>query len=626
MPPVTLEQPKTGVGSTAETNRLTGLNFTETVPTPPQTPATPKYDATTLATADSTGKTPEYIAAHPELVPYNGQLVSPAYKAAVEAKAAQQTGSPTSSSSVSTNQAQVDKLSQDLYDRGVEVDKAITSITNGTTPLNAGEQAQIDGLKQQYQTLIDNTKLSNIGSQGLGNIRGYQTGSGEYDPSFQVKTIGSIITAGANKVADLNTKMASAVAQLTQGFQSNDITNIKSAYDSYKSAVTERTTALQKVIDDTQAAIKNAQAQQQHVQDGIDTIATEAAKNGASPDVLAKINAAGSVADAVNAAGDSLQTGTGQLGDYLQYKRDAQSSGLVPVDYGTWKAKDDARQSALKSSEAYATAFASAKGKAAGEAAATGGTNGTLPVAGDNGVVYQVPAAVAPYVKVAPNGVKYVDASGLSPTEKATLIKTAYNGGNNPIPVITDPSFALDVSNIQDATLKLKDIKEAFDGMTAGSPAARNFYYAAAMTMAKKLQTNPDAAASTVYEDAALDILKAMSGTKGFRGGASIVEQVKSTFPTVTDTQATADQKIENMQKLMDDRLTGLVGKPTASDQLLIDHKNAENNITTNINSLKTTDPNIYKTVTTMFTSLNPSTGQPYTTDDILMAFPQLNK
>ncbi len=244
---------------------------------------------------------------------------------------------------------------QNYQDQADQVQSTILGIQNGSIPLNSGEQAQVAGLQNQFQTLIGDQILANKSAQGLGNIRGYQTGSAEYDPSFQVKTIGTIVTAGLNKVADLNMKMASAVATLTQSLKDNDISSVKDAWGVYQDASQKRTDAIQKTINDSQAAIKDAQDAKQKQQDSINSIATDAAKNGADPATIKNITNSGSITDAIIAAGDSLQTASGQLGDYLQYKRDAQAKGLVPQDYASWKAKDDQAQVNLKAKEAYAT-------------------------------------------------------------------------------------------------------------------------------------------------------------------------------------------------------------------------------------------------------------------------------
>jgi len=41
---------------------------------------------------------------------------------------------------------------------------------------------------------------------------------------------------------------------------------------------------------------------------------------------------------------------------------------------------------------------------------------------------------------------------------------------------------------------------------------------------------------------------------------------------------------------------------------------------------MKTTNPKLFTAASKMYTSVNPSTKQPYTHDEILQAFPELNK
>jgi hypothetical protein len=154
--------------------------------------------------------------------------------------------------------AQRDQANSDYQAATANVQTTISNIQSGAIPLSAGEQAQVDSLTQSFQTLISNQSLSNILDRGLANTRGYQTGAAEYDPSFQVKTIGSIVTGGLNKIADLNVKMAGAVAQLTQSFKTADIQATKDAWAMYQDASTKRIDALQTTINETNAAIKTA--------------------------------------------------------------------------------------------------------------------------------------------------------------------------------------------------------------------------------------------------------------------------------------------------------------------------------------------------------------------------------
>lgn len=54
------------------------------------------------------------------------------------------------------------------------------------------------------------------------------------------------------------------------------------------------------------------------------------------------------------------------------------------------------------------------------------------------------------------------------------------------------------------------------------------------------------------------------------------------------------------------------------------DTQRSESNLTTQLNSLKTTNPKLYTSASSMFTSINPETGQPYSAEDVLQAFPEL--
>lgn len=276
------------------------------------------------------------------------------------------TGVDTSGSQGKINDAtnSLNTIQSDYDAKAAGVQKILDGYANGSIPLNTGEQAQVDGLKSQFQSLIDQQKLANTGAEGAGNIRGYSGGAAEYGSAFQTNVIGSIITAGQQKLADLNTKMASSIATLTTSLQDADMNRVKDAFDEYKSTQKERSDALNKTITDTQKAIKDAQDDYYNrVTKPVTDIAAEAAKNGAPKDILAKINGAGSVQEAINAAGDSLQTATGALGDYLAYKRQALLVGHVPVNYDDWQKSESDKAIKEASAKAYATAYATESAK-----------------------------------------------------------------------------------------------------------------------------------------------------------------------------------------------------------------------------------------------------------------------
>lgn len=236
------------------------------------------------------------------------------------------------------------KASEEYTRQAKKVQDTIDQIRNGSVPLTPAEQAQIDGLKQQFGALIEEQKLTNIGAQGLGNIRGYQTGAAEYDPTFQAKTIGSIVTAGLNKVADLNIKMSSAVAQLTTAFQENKIALIKDSWEVYKDAQKQRQDVIDSMIKESQDKIKESQDKIKEVEKQNTEILLDLAKNNAPEEVIQAVNNAPTIAEKVTAAGDYLTSGTGVIGEYQFYKRQAQAMGQVPVDFNTYQNMDANRK------------------------------------------------------------------------------------------------------------------------------------------------------------------------------------------------------------------------------------------------------------------------------------------
>lgn len=243
----------------------------------------------------------------------------------------------------------------------------------------------------------------------------------------------------------------------------------------------------------------------------------------------------------------------------------------------------------------------------------------TSPVTSPLGIDYNPPASIAPYVGFATNGVKYVDMSTFAgtPTEKNAAIADAQAAGYK---IITNKNTALDMQNISNATSNLQLMKDAFDKDAPDSATARNTYAAALEGLNKYLQTGDEAALGT-YGDTALDILKAISGVQGFRGGTAAIANVKETLPQIGDTQTIVDKKIANIQGLIDSRETALVGKPSLADQNLIDNANAKTSVNTYIQN----NPDQAETVAKLYEVQNPD-GSPVTDADVYAYLKQAGK
>jgi hypothetical protein len=80
------------------------------------------------------------------------------------------------------------------------------------------------------------------------------------------------------------------------------------------------------------------------------------------------------------------------------------------------------------------------------------------------------------------------------------------------------------------------------------------------------LQTNPQQAAASSLQAVGLDMLKAISGIQGFRGNTTVVQQINDHMPTIYDTNAVAQQKIDYIRQLITDRENSILGTSSKTD------------------------------------------------------------
>lgn len=218
---------------------------------------------------------------------------------------------------IDKNQEKLDQSAIDRQDALDNFNNAIDDIMNGSMPFNSSQQAQIEGLKSSYAQVIQAQEQQNINSQGVANIRGFQTGSAEYDPSFQAKVIGSIVSTGLQKVANLNSQLASSVGELTLAFQKDSLEMIKNKYDAFLDAEKLRDDQLEATIAAAQNAM--AKAQEAKVQASKDNLITELYTRGITnpADILKQLQALGVTDISLKDIKDTiamLQTATGTGG------------------------------------------------------------------------------------------------------------------------------------------------------------------------------------------------------------------------------------------------------------------------------------------------------------------------
>jgi hypothetical protein len=205
---------------------------------------------------------------------------------------------------------------------------------------------------------------------------------------------------------------------------------------------------------------------------------------------------------------------------------------------------------------------------ATSKAATTGasGTTGNVATVTDSsGTPASVPVIVAPYYNTSASGVGYADLSAVQGTaaQKTAIVNAAQAAG---LKVILNKNTAADLQNIKDANNKLDTISTIMAGIDQPDALSRDLYGMGLTWLASTAQSDPQKAAAGALSSVGLDILKAISGIQGFRGNASVVQQVTSHLPSIYDTQAVVQQKVAYIRQLISDRENGIVGAPkTAS-------------------------------------------------------------
>ncbi len=274
------------------------------------------------------------------------------------------------------------------------VDSTLKQMNDLKTSMDSTSAALIQNIQTQYQNLIAKQQDTNTRGEASLNQTLLMGGSSRYAQLSATGAGTSMVSAGLDKISTLQSQETDAVLKAQQAQQSGDMdvlnkqmaiydeirqqkqaeatklnealvaqnqqaTKDKAIASVLSSGITSPTDIVNKLSDlgytnisakDVADTVANLTPDAKAVTD----IMTSAAKNGASQDILTAIGKATTVAQAINAAGDSLQTATGTLGDYLQYKKDTEAQGLVPKDYQTYVDEQNKKASQAKINEAYA--------------------------------------------------------------------------------------------------------------------------------------------------------------------------------------------------------------------------------------------------------------------------------
>lgn len=146
------------------------------------------------------------------------------------------------------------------------------------------------------------------------------------------------------------------------------------------------------------------------------------------------------------------------------------------------------------------------------------------------------------------SGLKYVDTSQFTGEARNALTEAANKAG---IPAVSKEVGDM-LSEIDNARANLDYMNQTIKPFLAKDASGRPLV-ALGNTIEKLAQTNPDLAAVGTYRSAAIQAMRAVAGAKGLRINRAEIEQAQENdIPKMTDTLPTAQKKLQNMLKFLD--------------------------------------------------------------------------
>lgn len=171
---------------------------------------------------------------------------------------------------------------------------------------------------------------------------------GKYAPGGLNGLVSNAQKAGLERLKTIGLKETSVLAEAEQSYQDNNykmfVEKRNELKDLRKDKQAELTKIQERAIADQKEFRLERQKREEKFTSDLNGILTDAGKNNAPPEVIDAIRNSKDVASAVKAAGEYLQSGSGIVGEYTAYKRDAVTRGLTPLSFDEYQTRDANRK------------------------------------------------------------------------------------------------------------------------------------------------------------------------------------------------------------------------------------------------------------------------------------------
>ena len=173
---------------------------------------------------------------------------------------------------MTTGNPVLDYVNQQKQEQQVQQDQAfqtymqqVQQIQNGTFPMTARQQSQVNDLQRQFAQLKAAQQQANAVNLNAVQQLGIRSGRSQYQPGAAAQDVSYAMTQGIQKLADLDSQSNAAVAKLEEGFLTQDYTMVNNMYANLTAYMDQKTKALDSMVTSVKdaSALQTQQLQQQ---------------------------------------------------------------------------------------------------------------------------------------------------------------------------------------------------------------------------------------------------------------------------------------------------------------------------------------------------------------------------
>ena len=240
------------------------------------------------------------------------------------------------------------QLENDISQLDTRMNDLITEFDKYSVDNDPVFQGQANSIRDQFSQLKDNMMRINRQRGAALQTMGYRTGTARYAGAIQAGIEGEELRQGNQRLADISRQEAQAIAEARQAFEEGSYKKYQMKLAGLEKIRENKSTTLKSINDKVSEYNKAFQELIKENNKQVDDVLKEVSKNGAPSSVIAAISKVksegGGLGEALGAAGDYMQGGSGIVGEYNFYKRQAQAAGQMPMDFDSYQNVDANRK------------------------------------------------------------------------------------------------------------------------------------------------------------------------------------------------------------------------------------------------------------------------------------------